>query len=169
MPDCILQQYGVLWRQMYLIQIYPNKIKCNKKLDSVMWYINIINKKTWHTNEKYCKPLKLTFGKLTYTGKQYKMEFDHAHLSVDRIPDNHWLLFHGVSVSCDYGQSVTTKRHDSQIMNNEYKISGLHSYDNSCCDISVYKQCVLEWEGTKFVKKKHCHFQDDFWNANTHL
>jgi hypothetical protein len=47
--------------------------------------------------------------KLTYTDKQYKMEFDHAHVSVDRIPDNHWLLFGGVFVWRDYRQSVTTK------------------------------------------------------------
>jgi hypothetical protein len=35
-PDSILQQYGVLWRQTYLIQTYPNKRKRNKILDSVM-------------------------------------------------------------------------------------------------------------------------------------
>lgn len=48
------------------------------------------------------------------------MEFDHAHVSVDKIPDNRWLLFGGVSAWCDYQQSVTI-RYVSQIMKREYK------------------------------------------------
>jgi hypothetical protein len=36
--------------------------------------------------------------KLTYTEKQYEMEFDYDYVSVDRIPNNHLFLKHDVSV-----------------------------------------------------------------------
>lgn len=42
---------------------------------------------------------------LTYTEKQYKMEFDYAGEYVDRIQDNHLLLMHDASVWCDCLQS----------------------------------------------------------------
>lgn len=64
--------------------------------------------KVIHKYDKYEIKMKHAVRSCTYTDKQYKMEFDHAHVSVDRIPNNRWLLFGGVSVWCDDQQSVTT-------------------------------------------------------------